>query len=196
LLRYGLGIVSLLFAAAFNGQAGVITFQGTFSVDDEVQLFSYRVPTTGSVTVSTTSYATGGFQTILSLFDASHNFLFDNSGYGSATDASITWNSVADELFIVALTEYDNFAVQPMLEDGFSQQGNGNFTADAPFNNPTPGGSFLLPGGEQRTSSWAVEFSSADPELEATALPEPSTFGLFLGGAAALSYWRRRRKTA
>ena len=185
-------ILSLLVVLSTSSLAATIGFSGNFSVDDDVQLFSYTVQSTGPVTVATTSYAGGGFQTILTLFDVNGNFLFDNTGYGTATDAAFSWVSVANAQYIVALTQYDNFAVQPTLADGFVQQGNGNFTATLPFNNPTPGGSFLLPGGEQRTSDWAVEFTSADPTLSAQTVPEPST--LFLTGAAFVACWNRFRR--
>jgi hypothetical protein len=186
--------LTLLLASAASIPAATINLSGTFNQDDDLVVFVYSVQNTGLVTVSTTSYATGGFQTILSLFDSSGSFLFDNSGYGSASDATLSWNSLGGSLYYVALTQYDNYALQPTLNDGFSQQGNGNFTATLPFNLPTPGGKFLLPGGEQRTGAWAVQFDSADPTLQAQQIPEPQSWLLLLSGALGLGWFGLRSR--
>lgn len=188
-------ILAACFFVATAAQAALINLSGNFTQDDDVQLFHYQVANTGLVTVSTTSFATGGFSPILTLFDAAGQYQFDNSGYGSSADATITWNSLGGQWYIVALTQYDNSSVGPALSDGFVRSGQGNFTAASPFNPPTPGGSFLLPGPEQRTSAWAVEFSSADPTLTASAVPEPSTMlTSIFGGAILVRIAVRRRK--
>jgi hypothetical protein len=192
--RYRLGLLGLLLANAFAAQAATISFSGNFAQDDDVKFFDFFIPNPGSVTVSTTSYAANGFQTVLTVFDSSsHLFLFDSTAYGSAGDSTLVWPSPGGEFFILALTQYGNVSPGPsyFLEDGFKEQGNGNYTADVPYNNFTAGGSFLNPGGEQRTSFWSLEFTSADPALYVS--PEPSTFVLFAGGTAALILWRRRR---
>jgi hypothetical protein len=187
-----MGLLGLIFAGATVAHAGTVSFSGVFTKDDDVQLFTYVVQADGDVNVKTTSYIGGGFQPILSVFDESKNFLFDNSGFGSAVDADLTWPSLANALYYIALTQYGNTAIQPTLDDSFKEVGNGNYTADIPYNNYTPGGSFLDPGGVQRTANWAVEFSSADP-ISAVELPEPATFPLLAGGVGALLFWRRRR---
>jgi hypothetical protein len=184
----------LLCASSACFGAATFNFSGVFGADDNVVLFTYQVQTTGQVSVFTTSYATGGFQTVLSLFDSNRLFQFDNNGFSNATDASLTWNSVAGERYTIALTEYDNLAFGPTLDDGFTEQGNGNFTATPPFNLPVPGGAFLLPGGEQRTGNWAVSFSSAVPSFTATQIPEPASGLLLMGGVALLAGWKKWRK--
>jgi hypothetical protein len=93
----------------------------------------------------------------------------------------------------VALTEYDNFARQPTIEDGFTEQGNGNFTAGPPFNNPGAGTAFLLPGGEQRSSAWSVSFDSEETSLTASAVPEPATLVLTSLALLACSRFLRKR---
>jgi hypothetical protein len=194
--KSGLFAVGLMFVNAVVGFGATVSFSGNFKVDDDVQLFNYSVPNTALVTIGTTSYAVGGFQTILTLFDAAGNFLFDNTGYGTATDASITWNSLGGQQFIVALTQYDNFAFQPTLADGFTEQGNLNFTAELPFNNPIPGGQFLLPGGEQRTSAWTVQFSSTETLTASqvgAAVPEPAAIFLTAAGLLACCGFGRRK---
>jgi len=194
LRNLGLLGIGLFLAGATVANAATISTSGLFTQDDDVQLFQYYVLADGDVTVRTTSYAVGGFQTVLSVFDSAHNFLFSDSGYGANRDATLTWSSITGQLYIVALTQYLNESPGPgyTLEDGFSQVGTGNYTAQPPFNNPTPGGSFLMPGGEQRTANWAVEFSAAD-STGLRVVPEPSTFVLLAGGSAAFLFLRRRR---
>jgi hypothetical protein len=185
------GAIALLLCGASGASAGVVGFNGSFGADDDVHLFHFSVQNTALVTVETTSYALGGFQTILSLFDADGNFQFDHSGYSTADDAFFIWNAIAGVQYNVALTQYDNYAVQPNLSDGFVRQGTGNFTAELPFNNPMPGARFLLPGGEQRTGNWTVQFSSDEDSLAADQVPEPAT--LFLGASALAAILIGRR---
>ena len=155
----------------------------------------------------TTSFATGGFAPLLALFDGTGSLLFADSGIadnncvlngvdpatGDCYDSRLSWNSIGGAPYIIALTEYDNFALGPTINDGFLEQGNGNFTAAPPFNNPVPGGSFLLPGDIQRTANWSLNFQSADPSLTAIQLtvPEASTAALCLGGFLLLAGFRR-----
>ncbi len=68
-----MNIRSLILAlgAAVPAFAGSITgnFTGTFSVDNQIQLFEIDLATPGNISVYTTSYADGGFGTHLELFD-------------------------------------------------------------------------------------------------------------------------------
>jgi hypothetical protein len=202
-------IPGLLLAVVFPGiSATVFNFSGTFTTDDFVQGFHYTVQNTGQVEVFTTSFATGGFAPILSLFDDAGNLQFYNVGSqtndcanngtdpatGACWDARLSWNSLAGTQYLIALTEDDNLPKGPTLLDGFFEQGNGNFTAAPPFNIPVPGGSFLLTGPVQRTGDWAVTIQAADPTLSASQIPEPSTAALFLTGAGLVAFWRRTKK--
>jgi hypothetical protein len=188
-----------LLATASVAPAITISFNGNFNQDDDVVLFQYSVQNTGLVTVATTSFVTGGFSPILTVFDEFGMFLFENVGYSNSpsSDASLQWNSVAGALYTVALTQYDNQAnasqTNGNISEGFVRDGQGNFTAQSPFNPDDPFGSFQLPGPEQRTSAWAIEFSSADPTLEAS-IPEPSTAALGAIGASLLFGLARTRK--
>jgi hypothetical protein len=187
------GIAILLLCSAWASASIIVTVNGSFTHDDDMMLFHYFVANTGPVEVSTTSYAGGGFQTILSLFDDSGNFLFDNTGYGTASDADLSWNSVAGVEYLVVLTEYDNFAFGPTFSDGFQEQGNGDFTSGPPFA-PATGTPFHLPSGEQRTADWSVTFQSADAQ-GLVVIPEPATWGLGAAGVALLAAYKRFRRT-
>src|SRR5579883_3481991 len=182
MLRIILSIAALAIAASTAASADVI-ISGTSPMDDTVAFFLYSVQSTADVTVQTTSYATGGFEPILTLFDDAGNELFFDSGYATAGDASFSWNSLAGVTYTVALTEYDNFANGPTLGDGFAEQGNGDFTAQPPFNPSDPGGAFQLPGPIQLDGDWTVAFSSSEPTLSALETPEPPAFPLALCAA-------------
>jgi hypothetical protein len=190
-LRVSLVCLSAL-AFGFPAFASTLSFTGALPADDAVVLFQYTVPTTGSVNVETTSYANGGFSPILSLFDNLGNLLFYNNGYPSNSDAQLSWNSLANQSYTVALTEYDNLPLGPTLADGFAEQGNGNFTALPPFNPPLPG-AFYLPGPIQLTGNWAVTFS-ANSAISASEAPEPGPGVLLFAGAAVLSIFGRLRR--
>ena len=60
--------------------ADTITLSGTFSQDDNVQLFDITQTTTDDLTIYTSSFAAGGFTPVLSLFDASGNFITADDG--------------------------------------------------------------------------------------------------------------------
>jgi len=204
-----LSILGLLLAGVSPGLAATIfNFSGAFSTDDFVQGFHYSVQNTGQVDIFTTSFATGGFAPILSLFDDAGNLQFYNVGSqtndcvnngtdaatGACWDARLSWNSVTGTQYLITLTEDDNLPLGPTLADGFLEGGNGNFTAQPPFNPTVPGGSFLLPGLVQRTGDWALTIQSAEPTLSASEVPEPSTAALFLTGVGLVAFWRRTKK--
>ncbi len=184
----------MLTAIAVPAWGGTVNFSGVFSADDNVQLFTYTVQNGGQVTVSTTSYAAGGFSPILSLFDSTGQFLFDDAGYSNTpeSDATLQWVSAAGAQYMIALTEYDNFPVAAgdngNLSEGFTEAGNGNFTANPPFNNNLSGGFYDGPGGAQRTANWALTISApvAAGPLSAAEIPEPASFVLTLAGVALL----------
>jgi hypothetical protein len=179
----------------------VISFSGAFTQDDQVQLFVYTVQNQGQVTVSTTSYATGGFSPILSIFDSTGLLVKFNSGFGSNSDASISWVSDAAAEYTVALTEYDNFPYAAgdngYLSEGFQEAGYGNFTATPPFNYTNQPGGFYS-GTDLSvplTGDWAVTISAPDAAgtLTASAVPEPASVALTLAGAVLLLVRKRKQ---
>jgi hypothetical protein len=174
-------LVSTASATTFN-------FSGTLTHDDDKIVFLYSVQNQGPVSVATTSFALGGFIPVLSLFDSTGNFLFLDSGYANNTEASLNWVSDAAVDYTVVLTEYDNFPNGLLLTDGFTEDGNGDFTTVlSGFPGP-----FRDPFGDPLTGDWAVTFSSADPTLAAS-VPEPGAGVLAGGGMLILALLRRKR---
>jgi hypothetical protein len=202
--------LSFLGLAGPSAQADTITFSGTFSQDDNVQLFNITQSTTDDLTVYTTSYAEGGFTPVLSLFDASGDFITaDNGSQNSGCnallspdttnttacwDAIIAFPSAPGSSYILALTEDDNTSTtQFQLSDGFTEDGNGNFTG---VNNGY-GGSFQLADGTQRTADWTLNIVSADPQLSAqeqTSVPDLGSGILLLNGLGLLTVARGARR--
>jgi hypothetical protein len=185
-----------------SAHADTITLSGTFSQDDNVQLFDITQSTTNDLTIYTSSFATGGFTPVLTLFDAEGNFInvaddgSSNTGcnallfpdptyYDACKDAFIVFPGAPGSSYILALTEDDNVFQGSVLSDGFSEDGTGNFTG---INNGF-GGSFKLADNTQRTPDWTLNILSADPTLsaqEVSGVPEPASGLLLLSGLTFL----------
>jgi len=164
--------------------AAVLTYSGMFDSDDGVAFFGFTMNSPGSVEIRTLSAASGGFDPYLSLFDANGTQLLldvneDESGCG-CLDSLITLITPGN--YILALTQSGNFPVGPTLADGFSQQGNGNFT----------GGPFLDIFGDTRTGDWKVEINGPVSAPNGQ-VPEPATAALLAAGLSALALARKRR---
>jgi len=142
--------LSVSIAQAFSN----FSFTGTFSEDDQLELLQFTVPSTSAVTLRTWSYAggtnaagtviaSGGFDTVLSLFNATGGLTnssllvgSNDDGAGVATDPStgnafdalLSLPSLGAGTYVLVLSESDNLANGPTYGDGFSQTGNGDFT--------------------------------------------------------------------
>ena len=208
----------VLFIFPVFSRAANITLHGSFTADDNVQLFSVLVAAPATVDFRSYGYAggststgvavpRGGFDTILTLFNASGVFIDDNDeGAGVATDpitrlaadARLT-ETLTPGNYTVALTEFDNFSIGN-LADGFAEAGHPNFTADPSFTTggPCPGNLFRdISGtaGRCRTGNWTLDFVNV-ASVTPIASPEPSALllaGLGLG-LLAVRRLRNRRK--
>ena len=177
----------LAVACSVAAHAGIL-FQGVFSQDDDVVLKQFIVSAAQDITIDTTSYANGGFDPMLSLFDSTGLLIgLNNDGGGSVTADPVTGNhwdaflflpSLAPDTYTLAITQSDNGPLGPTLADGFLESGNGNFS-----------GGFVDLSGSQRQPNWSVEVIGdvAQPT------PEPSAWMLVAGGSVLLAIAGMRR---
>jgi hypothetical protein len=193
--------------------ASTVSYTGSFTSDDQVQLFDLTLPSTSDVTLETLSYgggvnangqiiAGGGFEPLFSLFSGSGVFLGASGANGSCppqnvdsatglcADALLMQSGLAAGSYKVALTEFFNVANGPTLADGFLEQGAGNFTGATCG---VPGASFLDETCAQRTSNYAVDISTSP---STSAVPEPASMWLILPGAALILFARVRPRRA
>jgi len=214
-MRWQLGLVVLL-ASTFDVSASwgdPMSFQGNFTVDDNVTTFDFSLPAITTVTLRTWSFGggtdgagdlipAGGFAPVLSLFSATgtENLLAtdyaDLSGVCGARHmdpaSGFCWDALINTTlgpgsYILALTEDDNTPNGPTLGDGFLRSGMGNFTGPEFLGGP---GQFILVDGSQRTSAWEVDLvgipASGGP------VPEPASGVLLLVALVWICGTRRR----
>ena len=207
-------LVSFL-ASMGVAQAASFSFTGTFTQDDDVQLFSFVIGIPTTVTLLTYSYAggtnaagivipAGGFDPILSLFDSLGTFIDEDNDDDDFVSPDVIDpttgrayrfvppDTLAAGTYTVSLTQFDNFATGPTLADGFFRQGEGNFTG-IDFG---PGsGSFFDDTESQRTNSWALDILNVQQAqlVPGQVVPEPGSLLLFGSGLVGLAFWKRKK---
>lgn len=207
----GLGVLAASLASAAN-----FSFQGTFTRDDEVQLFTFSVGSTSTVTLRTWSYAggvnaagttiaRGGFDPILALFNSSGVFIGQNDDGNSLVPAdpvtgenfdTYLQTSLAAGSYTVSVMQFDNFANEPNLSNGFSNTGRPTFTSVFGCSN----GRFCDVDGSNRTNAWAFDIlgvttASSQPQPP-SGVPEPATVSMMIAGLGIVAFWGRRRYAA
>src|SRR5262245_26014300 len=134
--RTGAALAALaMLAAAAPAAATDFSFTGTFSQDDNVQLFNFVVGATSNVTLRTLSYrggvnaagqtvAGGGFDPILALFNGSGGLIAQNDdgtcaqvGQGNTGTCYDTFfqATLGAGTYAVSVMQFNNFALGPNL---------------------------------------------------------------------------------
>ena len=186
-------------AAAYAAHATTITQSGSFTADNSVYSLPFTTTSTQSYSFLTTSYASGGFVPVLTLFSSTGAVIgFDgadgmckagmtpSSSTGICDDAFLQ-ETLAAGSYILDLTEFPNVA-------------NGNLSAGFLFgSDPTAtgdvcgvsGGKFLesdLATCVQRTSNYSLTITNS----AVGPVPEPSSLLLMLPVGAVLALASRR----
>lgn len=178
-----IGLASFSFAHADSFSAS-----GTFTTDDQVYEYDFSSTTAQNYSFTTTSYASGGFVPLLTLFSGAGDFLAASSeGPGPTTDASLM-DTLSPGNYILTLTEFPNVA-NGNYADGFLFAGDPTITGDSCS---MPGTSFVddtSTACTQRTGNYALNVTSSPT-------PEPSSWLLVLPGAAILALSSRRSRLA
>jgi len=158
------------------------TYSGNFLYDDDLESIPVSLGASQDVTITTTSFAAGGFAPVLSFFDPAGMLIaFDvdgNSGGCTVSDpvSNYCWDDyiglsgLAPGVYTLALTEDNNTPNGPTLADGFFW-GTGlsnDFTGPEFLGEP---GSFILADGSQRSSAWALQIQITDVVPEPSAAP-------------------------
>jgi hypothetical protein len=194
-----LRLTALAFLAALTAPSATFSFQGTFSSDDQVQLFDFTLPSDGVVTFQSLGYGggvnatgtvipSGGFDSYLTWYAEDGTLIgSDDDSCGAAIaqngaclDAYFTGTLTAGNYFL-ALTQSGNNPTDD-LADGFTAQGIGNFTCPQGFCD------YL---GNQNTGNWAVDIAGVS-SASAEGTPEPGT--TLLCGLGLLAWGAARRR--
>jgi hypothetical protein len=200
-------LLGLFVVASATLQGSSFSFQGSFGSDDQLQLFNFSISSNTSVTLISFGYGggtnaaaavipKGGFDTLFTLFQADGTQVgsFDddpgcahtNSNHGACLDAYFNGPLQAGS-YQLALTQSGNDPIGN-LADGFTEQGQGNFTA----NNCSPSHPFCDTFGNPNDGHWAIDISGVNSASE-SGVPEPFSIGLSACGLALLGIIYRRR---
>ena len=200
-------------------QATDFSFTGSFTQDDNVQLFNFTVGSSSSVTLRSLSYAggtnaqaqtiaSGGFDPILALFNGTGALINQNDDGGSNVPADAVTGARYDVYlqsllapgdYTVSVAQYNNFAVGPNLSNGFGRTGTGNFTPSLSNCGATQfcdvtGSS----PGNRRDGHWAFDIlnvsAASVPNPTVGAVPEPGIYAMMLAGLGFIGFARRRQR--
>lgn len=208
------GLLSLVGAlvAAPGARAGTVSYSGSFSDDDEryslglsfavaqtlsARTFSYG----GGVNGGAVAIVAGGFAPVLSLFDAAGLLLQVASGSAAVCGSGVgavdplsgfCWDvgfsaALLAGDYTLVLTQDANLPFGPTLADGFSMTGSPDYTGLAYLG--LPGLRFINVDGTQRDGHWALD-------VNATAIPVPSSVALLAAGLLAFGATVRRCRSA
>ncbi len=185
---------------AQNNRAAVInqTYSGTFPANISGTLpnqgtaleEAFTLTSTSAVTISTSSYATGGFEPNLMLYDSGGHYLMTGLTPGSspvakkdpstglALDAYLTDSGLPGGTYTVALMDFllGQTLTATNLSDGFTL----NFGSGVGFTDEM---------GNTRTGAYALTINA----VSASAVPEPATLWLAAPLLAGLALRARKR---
>ena len=180
------GIAVSVFVLPTPAGASTIAFSGAFDFDNDVFLLPFTVSVLSTFEAETTSFASGGFDPVLTLFEPNGDFLLlvdDEDFFNGKYDALIDPRVLDPGIYTLALTQSQNFPAGTKLSDGFSEDGRPFFTAIEYVPTDPACTAFITIDGECRNGFFA---GSLTIEPVATPVPEPGTLLLVTTGAGLL----------
>jgi PEP-CTERM motif len=178
--------------------AGTQQVEGWFINDNDLWSTSFDLVQGDTLTVTTSSYALGGFAPVLTLFqDDADGLLQTAQGNGGCEPEGFCWDAtlkledVNAGRYTLVLSQDGNDASGPYFADGFSKSGYEYHDYTSVFN-PELGTRFIQVDRAQRTGYYALEISAP----LSPAVPEPATTLMLLAGLAGLALLGRRTRPA
>ena len=177
---------------ASSAQAASFSYTGSFAVDNARAGYSFTLGSAGTVTLTSLGYnggtnlagqsiAAGGFDSVLSVYDAS-GFQIGTADGETLSDPDATFSAALGAgTYTVYLSQYNNFG-PASLPGNFAFDGQPNFRDG-----------FVDFYGNQRNGTWALDIAGADSTSTA-AVPEPVTWALMLVGFGMVGAAARRRQ--
>ena len=184
-------------ALSLAAQAASVPYTGTFTRDVDRFRLPFTLLSASQISAVSTSWAGGGFAPVFTLFGgpgglqqevgSAHTCGPGSGGVDPAT--GFCWDALFGATlgagsYTLVLTQDDNLAIGPGLADGFTQDGNADYTAVNYLGLPPGSGKTCINvDTSQRSCNWAFTFSVTP---NAASVPEPSA--LLLAGLALLMF--------
>lgn len=168
-------------AMTFSLPAFAETVSGTIVNHNDVVQIPITLTEQGSLTIWTTSYGSGGFDPIVTLWFGGSMVGYNDDGYEWLDPAQGVYDSIlglpnlAPGEYLLTVTSYDNFANGTSLSEGFVYDGA----------TPTPIEQWWSAGSGNYTVHWTTG--------PVAAIPEPSSAAMLLAGLAIAGFTCRRR---
>ena len=192
-------VACLLFAGMVG--ATPLTYQGTFSADDEHVSVPINLSGPGRLTAITSSWALDGFAPVLTLFGGAGGYqqaigsgMTCGAGSGNPDAATgFCWDATLSSPlqagnYLLVLTQDDNLANGDTLAEGFSQDGTPDYTS-LNYLGVSNGPLCINVDARQRSCNYAMTVDVALDQVGT--VPEPASLTLF--GLAGLALLRARR---
>lgn len=203
-------VLAVAAIAAGSLAANTFSFAGTFTSDDQVQLFSFTIASPATVTFQSWGYGgganaasnpipPGGFDSLFSWFGPDGSLIgMNDDGCGAANlnngvclDAYASVFLEPAGTYTLALTQSGNGSLGSGfpgdLALGFQEQGQGNYTASGACPQ------FCDAFSNQDNGNWAVDIFGVNSATEAASSPEAGSSVLTAIGLSILTLAGRRR---